>query len=69
MMKNFMLFLSHTLNLILVAAIALTSGVAIGYYNIGGIGDAIYAQNAEAIDKKKEKKTKKKDTVKMGFHI
>lgn len=67
MMKDFMLFLSHVLNLIFVAVFALISGVAIGYYNIGGICDAIYTQNAEAIDKRKKTKTEK--ARKMGFHL
>lgn len=67
MMKNFMLFLSHVLNLILVAVFALMSGIAIGYYNIGGICDAIYTQNAEVVNKKKKEKTEK--ARKMGFHL
>jgi hypothetical protein len=67
MMKDFMLFLSHVLNLILVALFGLMSGVAIGYYNIGDIADGIYTLNAEAIDKRKKTKTEK--ARKMGFHL
>lgn len=67
MMKDFMLFLSHVLNLILVAVFALFSGIAIGYYNIDGIADSIYAFNAEYGDKKKKTKTEK--ARKMGFHL
>ena len=67
MMKDFMLFLSHVFNLILVALFALLSGIAICYFNIGGIADNIYTQNAEAIDKRKKTKTEK--ARKMGFHL
>ena len=67
MMKDFMLFLSHVLNLILVAVFALFGGIAIGYYNIGGMTDSIDAFNAEYVYKKKKTKTKK--AHKMGFHL
>ena len=67
MMKDFMLFLSHVLNLILITVFALMTGIAIGYYNIGGICDAIYTQNANDIEKRKKTKTEK--VRKMGFHL
>lgn len=67
MMKDFMLFLSHVLNLILVAVFALFSGIAMGYYNIGSIADSINAFNAEYVDKRKKTKTEK--ARKMGFHL
>lgn len=72
MMKDFMLFLSHVFNLILATVFALAIGLAIGWYDIGGIASDIYADD-EAVDnvhqKNKKKWTKTEKARKMGFHL
>lgn len=58
MMKDFMLFLSNVLNLILVTVFALAIGLAFGWYDIGGIASDIYADH-EAVDNVHQKNKKK----------
>ena len=60
MMKDFMLFLSLVFNLILVTVVAFATGLAIGWYDIGGIASDIYA-DYKAVDNVHQKNKKKEN--------
>jgi hypothetical protein len=69
-MKDFILLLSHILNLILVFVFGMIAGVALG----GLDPDGMVSEGAEMVceglkSKKKENKDEPKNVVQMGFHL